>query len=193
MKVATGSNPDGSSATGPEYADDKPSSGTAPANAAKAKPAASSIDLALTPEAQALSNSFAANRGKLPWPVERGTITGYFGLHKHPVANVMIDNNGIDIQTGDAAAVRAVFSGTVSGVFYVPGSGQNVIVQHGDYYTVYANLASVTVRKDQSESTKQTIGVVGNNDDGLPVINFQIWKSAGHGSTKLDPQQWIAR
>lgn len=192
MNVTTGSNSEGSAASRGESTTQKPG-GAATTNTPKPKPAASTADLALTPEAQALSNSFAANRGKLPWPVERGTITGYFGLHKHPVANVMIDNNGIDIQTGTGASVRAVFSGTVSGVFYVPGSGQNVIVQHGDYYTVYANLASVSVHKDQAVSTKQTIGVVGNNDDGLPVINFQIWKSTGHGSTKLDPQQWIAR
>jgi septal ring factor EnvC (AmiA/AmiB activator) len=192
MKVATGSGTEGGT-TRSEASGEKPGGAAAHSNAPKPKPAASAVDLSLTPEAQALSNSFAANQGKLPWPVERGTITGYFGLHKHPVANVMIDNNGIDIQTSANATVRAVFSGTVSGVFYVPGSGQNVIVQHGDYYTVYANLASVSVRKDQAVATKQTIGVAGNNDEGVPVINFQIWKSTGHGSTKLNPQQWIAR
>jgi septal ring factor EnvC (AmiA/AmiB activator) len=151
------------------------------------------VNITLTPEAQALSNSFAANRGRLPWPVERGTITGRFGPHKHPVANVTIDNNGIDIQTSAGAAVRAVFEGKVTGIFYVPGSGQNVLITHGDYYTVYANLASVSVSKGQEVHTKQSIGTVGNNDEGLPVINFQIWKSANKGSNKLNPSQWIAQ
>jgi septal ring factor EnvC (AmiA/AmiB activator) len=149
------------------------------------------VDLSLTPEAQALSNSFAANRGRLPWPVERGTITGYFGPHKHPVANVIINNDGIDIQTSAKAMVRSVFNGKVSGIFYVAGSGQNVIIQHGDYYTVYANLASVLVRKDEMVSTKQVIGTVGNNDEDLPVLNFQIWKTIGHDASKVNPQQWI--
>lgn len=191
MSVATGSN---ANSTNPESGTGGRSSVTSHSNENKQRPAASTSDvtLSLTPEAQALSNSFAANQGRLPWPVERGTIIGFFGLHKHPVANVMVENNGIDIQTNAGATVRAVFNGTVSGIFYVPGSGQNVIVQHGDYYSVYANLASVSVRKDQAVSTKQTIGVVGNNDDGVPVINFQIWKSTGHGSTKLNPQSWIA-
>ncbi len=192
MNVATGSNPEGRSSSRNDASTSNPSSVTSYHNKPKPQPAASTVNLSLTPEAQALSNSFASNQGRLPWPVERGTITGYFGLHKHPVANVMIDNNGIDIQTTANAAVRAVFSGTVSGVFYVPGSGQNVIVQHGDYYTVYANLASASVHKGQPVTTKQTIGVAGNNDDGLPMVNFQIWKSNGHGSVNLDPQKWIA-
>jgi murein DD-endopeptidase MepM/ murein hydrolase activator NlpD len=140
-----------------------------------------------------LSNSFAANQGRLPWPVERGTITGYFGPHKHPVANVTIDNNGIDIQTSAGAGVRAVFDGMVSSVFPVPGSGVNVVIVHGSYYTVYANLASTSVSKGQQVRTKQTIGVVGTNDDGLPTLNFQIWKAMGKSSGKLNPSSWIAK
>ncbi len=154
--------------------------------------AAAPVNLNLAPEALALSNSFAANKGRLPWPVERGTITSGFGPHKHPVADVTIDNSGIDIQTSAGATARAIFEGKVSGIFYVPGSGQNVIITHGDYYTVYANLAAVSVRKDQQVSTRQAIGTVGTNDDGLPVINFQIWKSGSKGSVKLNPASWIA-
>ena len=154
---------------------------------------AAAVDLSLTPEAQALSNSFAANRGKLPWPVERGTITGYFGPHKHPVANVTIDNNGIDIQTSAGAGVRAVFDGTVSSVFPVPGLGVNVVIVHGGYYTVYANLANASVSRGQEVHTKQAIGTVGTNDDGLPTLNFQIWRASGKSTSKLDPSPWIAR
>lgn len=171
-------------------------SGTTPAPSVPARPkpkTSAPVNLDLTPEAQALSNSFAANRGRLPWPVERGTIVGYFGPHKHPVANVTIDNNGIDIQTGSSATVRAVFEGKVTGEFYVPGSGQNIIITHGDYFTVYANLASVSVHRGQMVSTKQSIGTVGLNDEGLPVLNFQIWKSGAKGAAKLNPSQWIAQ
>jgi murein DD-endopeptidase MepM/ murein hydrolase activator NlpD len=169
------------------------SSVTANVPAVRPRRVSSPVDLTMTPEAQALSNSFAANRGKLPWPVERGTITGYFGPHKHPVANVTIDNNGIDIQTSAGAAARAVFEGTVTSVFPVPGSGLNVLVTHGGYFTLYSNLASASVSKGQQVHTKQTIGTVGTNDEGLPMINFQIWKTAGRGSNKLDPAGWIAR
>lgn len=196
MKVATGSSAKKPN-TEPEQ-DEKPeevntSSITSNAPSNRSKPAAVAVDLSLTPEAQALNNSFAANQRKLPWPVERGTITSYFGPHKHPVANVTIDNSGIDIQTSAASPVRAVFDGTVTGIFPVPGSGLNVIITHGNFYTVYANLASVAVSKDQVVHTKQTIGTVGNNDDGLPTLNFQIWKAKGNTSYKLNPTDWIAR
>lgn len=196
MNVATGSGASGTSSSGSNSSNparttsSNPSSVTSNVNATRPRHQAASVaDLSLTPEAQALSNSFAANRGRLPWPVERGTITGQFGLHKHPVANVMIENNGIDIQTAPGAAARAVFDGTVTGIFYIAGAGQNVIITHGDYFTVYANLASVSVSKGQSVHTKQAIGTVGNNDDGLPTINFQIWKGRG----KLNPSSWIAQ
>lgn len=156
------------------------------------RPAATPRELTMTPDAIALSNSFAANRGRLPWPVERGVITGYFGPHKHPVAQVIVDNNGIDIQTSAGATARAVFEGTVTSVFPVDGSGMNVLVSHGEFFTVYANLATVSVSKGQKVNTKQAIGTVGNNEEGLPTINFQIWKAASRGSTKLNPSQWIA-
>ncbi len=171
------------------------SSGNRPVAATLApRPAkvATARELSMTPDALALSNSFAANRGRLPWPVERGVITGFFGPHKHPVANVIVDNNGIDIQTSAGAVARAVFEGTVTSVFPVDGSGLNVLVAHGEFYTVYANLATVSVSKGQKVSTKQSIGTVGTNEEGLPMINFQIWKAAGKGSAKLNPSQWIA-
>lgn len=202
--VATGSGtrpsigppkPNSEGPVNPANSNTSSSSGTRPVAATIApRPAriATAREMSMTPEALALSNSFAANRGRLPWPVERGVITGFFGTHKHPVANVMVDNNGIDIQTGGGAAARAVFEGTVTSVFPVDGSGLNVLVAHGEFYTVYANLASVSVSKGQHVSTKQTIGTVGNNEEGLPMINFQIWKAAGKGSAKLNPSQWIA-
>lgn len=147
------------------------------------------VPLGLTPEAAALSNNFASNRGKLPWPVEKGNIVSSFGTHKHPIAEkVMVENNGIDIQTSPGATARAVFDGTVTAVIYMPGLGQNVLINHGEYFTVYAGLSGVSVRKGDQVRTKQAIGSVGNNEDGVPIINFQVWK----GSAKLNPAGWIA-
>jgi len=153
-----------------------------------AKPAATNLDL--TPEAAELAANFAASRGRLPWPVEKGTIVGRFGTHPHPLYDkVTVENMGVDIQTTGSATARAVFNGTVSGVVNVPGMGQIVLINHGEYYSAYANLASVSVQRGDKVSTKQPIGTVGNNEDGVPVINFQIWK----GAVKMDPEGWIAK
>lgn len=202
VNVATGSgtkpstgppNPDAPTPTTPPSS--TPSTSNHPV-AATANPrpvrTATARELSMTPEALALSNSFAANRGRLPWPVERGVISSYFGLHKHPVANVMVDNNGIDIQTSAGAVARAAFEGTVSGIVSIDGSGITVLIVHGEFYTVYANLASVSVAKGQHVNTKQAIGTIANNEEGLPTINFQIWKATGKNTSKLNPSQWIA-
>ena len=184
------------SGTGTASTRSEGSSGNAPALAAatpaprRPAPTRAAVNLNLTPEAAALSSSFAANRGRLPWPVEKGYIISGFGTHKHPVAErVMVENNGIDIQTAAGATARAVFDGTVSRIFYVPGFGQNVIVNHGEYFTIYANLASVSVSSGQEVKTKQTIGSVGKNEEGTPVLNFQVWK----GGSKMNPAGWIAQ
>jgi murein hydrolase activator len=141
-----------------------------------------------TPETSELSRNFESNRGRLPWPVERGVITDQFGKHKHAVATrVEIENNGIDIQTSTGARARAVFDGKVTTIIPMAGVGQTVLIQHGTYFTVYARLASVTVSVGQTVSTKDVIGTVSNNEDGVAVMNFQIWKS----QQKLNPTSWI--
>lgn len=152
-------------------------------------------NLNLTPEAAALSDNFENNKGRLPWPVEKGFISELFGRHPHPIAEkVMIENNGIGIRTAPNAIARSVFDGTLSSAFFIPGNGWTAIVTHGRYFTVYSGLASVSVKKDQPVHTKQQIGVVGTTDEGEPTINFQIWKSNGKGAPiKLDPSSWIAR
>lgn len=171
-----------SSGSAPEVASATPARRTAAPRAA--------VNLNLTPEAAALSSNFAANRGRLPWPVEKGYIISQFGTHKHPVAErVMVENSGIDIQTAAGATARAVFDGTISKIFYVPGLGQNVIVNHGEYFTIYANLAGVSVSSGQAVKTKQAIGSVGTNEEGVPVLNFQVWK----GGSKMNPAGWIAQ
>jgi septal ring factor EnvC (AmiA/AmiB activator) len=149
----------------------------------------------LTPEAAALSASFENNKGKLPWPVERGVITAKFGQNPHPVlAGIMVPNNGVDIATSNNATVRAVFEGTVSGVFSIPGAGQNVIINHGGYRTVYSNLKEVFVSKGQKVDIKQSIGtVLTDESSGKTEAHLEIWKVSESGTTKQDPALWIYR
>ena len=147
-------------------------------------------DYGLTPEAAALSNSFETNKGKLPWPVEKGFISLGFGPYKHPIAEkVMLDNYGVNISTSRGAAVRAAFEGRVAKVFTMDGKQWNVLINHGRYNTLYMNLANVTVKADQQVSTKQNIGAAAVNEDGESIINFQIWVE----THKVDPANWIAR
>lgn len=149
----------------------------------------------LTPEAAALSAEFENNRGKLPWPVERGVIVANFGQNPHPVlAGIMVPNNGIDIATNKDAQVRAVFEGSVSAIFSIPGAGKNVILNHGGYRTVYANLKEVFVSKGQEVSAKEALGVVLTDEvDGKTEAHIEIWKVSENGTTKEDPSKWIFR
>ncbi len=145
-------------------------------------------ELKLTPEAQKLSNSFASNKAKLPWPVAEGIISSSFGEHDHPVLKgIKVKNNGIDISTKNGANARAVFDGVVSGVISIPGAGKAVIIRHGEYLTVYSNLASVNVNKGDKVKTKQQIGVVLDGEEDRSEIHFEIWK----GSILLNPAQWV--
>lgn len=148
---------------------------------------------ALTPEAAALSASFESNKGKLPWPVERGVITSSFGTHNHPVLpGIKIENNGIDITTDKGATARAIFDGTVTSVFTIPGAGKNIIISHGAYRTVYTNLHEVFVTTGENVTTKQALGIIQSDDeDGKTVGHLEIWKISGSGTTKQNPSLWI--
>jgi len=154
-----------------------------------------SYKMTLTPEATALANGFEANRGRLPWPVEKGFVSAHFGPHPHPLEpKVIVDNAGVNITTSAGAAARAVYDGTVTSIITIPGAGTVVVISHGTYFTVYGGLASTNVQKNQSVKTKQVIGTIGPNDDGVPVIDFQVWKVSGNNHTsKIDPEGWIAR
>lgn len=144
--------------------------------------------LGLTPEAAALSASFATNQGKLPWPVTKGEIVETFGEHEHPVLeNVKTKNNGIDIKTAPGAEARAIFKGTVVSIISNPGYHKGVLIKHGEFYTVYSNLASVKVKANQTVDTKQAIGTVYTSESGESIIHLEIWK----GTTIMDPQNWI--
>jgi septal ring factor EnvC (AmiA/AmiB activator) len=157
-------------------------------------PRADAPTLMLTPNDIELAKNFEGNKGKLYWPVDKGYIIEHFGEHPHPLApQVMIDNVGVDIQTDERATIRAVFDGTVSKVFSVSGSAQIVMIVHGNYFTVYSGLATVSVKSGQQVTAKQPIGTVATNSEDLPVINFQVWRSNGHSQIKLNPEQWIGR
>lgn len=158
---------------------------------AKAKSAGKkSKSITLTPEEKELSQSFASNKGKLPWPLVKGVITETFGKHKHPdLPSVVINNNGVDIATHQGSAVRAVFSGVVVAVAAVGGlEGKVVIIKHGEYLSVYSNLESTSVKQGQSVETKQEIGRVLTNDESVTELHFEIWK----GQEMMDPESWIA-
>ena len=146
---------------------------------------------ALTPEERILSDNFAENRGKLLWPVERGVITSPFGQQNHPVLRgIKINNNGVDISTERGSRARAIFNGTVSRVISIPGGNYAVIVRHGEYLSVYSNLAEVFVRNGENVSIRQELGLIATDPrENKTHINLQVWK----GNDKMDPAAWIAR
>ena len=145
---------------------------------------------AMTPEARALANNFASNKGALPWPVERGLITGKFGKHEHPIVKgVIVDNPHIEISTDDGAIVRSVFEGEVSSVVPIPGANIMVLVRHGNYFTVYSNLINVKVKSGDLISLKEPIGQAFTDENGKTMVQFGIWKDADI----QDPAPWLAK
>ncbi|HEY5509708.1 MAG TPA: peptidoglycan DD-metalloendopeptidase family protein [Prolixibacteraceae bacterium] len=143
-----------------------------------------------SPELAKLSDDFAQNKGKLPWPLQKGLITDHFGEHPDLVLKHVIKrNSGIDITTQSGAKARAVFKGEVSKVLAIPGGNWAVILRHGSYLSVYSNLASVSVQAGQKVDTRQDIGTVftDKEDDNKTVLKFQL----RHEYDKLDPEQWI--
>lgn len=143
----------------------------------------------LTKEAQELSSDFAANKGKLPWPVVKGVITQGFGDQEHPtIKGFMVHNNGVDISTNRGSNARAVFAGEVTGVTSVPGSGKIIIIRHGEYLSVYSNLNDVNVKAGDKVDVKQSIGSISYDDDeGKTTVKLQIWK----GQRILNPEEWL--
>lgn len=145
----------------------------------------------LTPEEKIVSGNFYANKGRLPWPIDRGIITGKFGIQDHPVLkNVKIRNDGIFISTVKGSDVKCVFKGIVSKIFSLPGSNYAVIVKHGNYFTLYNNLVNVFVKEGDMVDTKQKIGTVFTDlENGESILHFQVWKEM----EKNDPETWLTR
>jgi septal ring factor EnvC (AmiA/AmiB activator) len=146
--------------------------------------------IALTPEEMELSNTFSNNKGKLPWPSERGIISGTFGEHAHPVLKgIKTKNNGIDILTNDGAHARAIYSGVVTSVMSIPNYNNVVIIRHGEFLSVYSNLEEVFVRRGDEVEIKESIGKVYTDKGQLKTeLHFEMWQ----GKTLLNPQLWLA-
>jgi len=145
--------------------------------------------LGLTPEGQELSNSFSNNKRKLPWPVEKGFISEHFGVHQHPlIPNIEVNNNGVDITTGNGSLTRAVFDGEVKAIVNMPGAGRFILIRHGEYLTIYSNLKEVYVKVGDKVKTKQKIAsILFDEKDANTILHFELWK----GQTKLDPESWL--
>lgn len=145
-----------------------------------------------TKESAALSRSFEGNKGRLPWPVDKGALTEGFGRNPHPTLdNVYTNNNGIDISTPKNASVRCVFDGEVSSVLNIPGAGKVVIIKHGNYRTVYSNLQEIFVKVGSKVSTKQSIGSLMTKESGS-VIHFEIHLVSGSAVQCLNPGLWVS-
>ena len=135
-----------------------------------------------------LTESFETNIGKLIWPVSSGFISNKFGVHPHPVIkNVKVKNDGIDIQTSKGSKVYSVFSGKVSTVSFIPGMNNVIIINHGEYYTLYAKLKNLLVEKGDIITIGQNIADIVTNLDGVSELQFQVWKN----NIKLNPEKWI--
>ena len=147
--------------------------------------------MALTPAEKTLSTSFVNNKGKLPWPVERGVIASSYGKHASSVSSkVTVTNNGIDITTTDGAKARAVFDGEVASVTKLTGANTVVIIRHGKYFTVYSNLENVTVKRGDTVKTKQNIGTVHTNKtEGKTELHFELLKE----QNRQNPANWLSQ
>ncbi len=145
-------------------------------------------------EGKISSKKFQNNRGALPWPVTKGSITEKFGRNQHPtLSGVYTDNNGIDISCPSNSQVRAIFEGEVTSVFTIPGSGKVVIIKHGNYRTVYSNLKETMVSKGDKVSTKQKIGTILSEDNSLGILHFELHLVSGTSTKSLNPALWIDR
>lgn len=154
-------------------------------------PAPKEKGMALTPAEKTLSSNFVNNKGKLPWPVERGVISSSYGKHTSVVSDkVTVTNNGIDIATTDGARARAVFDGEVASVTKLTGANTVVILRHGEYFTVYSNLENVTVKRGDKVKTKQNLGTVHTNKtENKTELHFELLKE----QNRQDPSNWLSK
>lgn len=160
---------------------------------AKADPAVvpatvSSTKITLTSDGKVDSDSFKANKGKLPWPVERGYISMGFGDQAHPVyKELQVHNSGLEFTTDSGASARAVFDGVVWSVIIISPVNKLVMLQHGDFFTIYQNLTSVNVSKGDKVNIKQSLGRIKTNGDGKTILKFAITQN----TTYANPRPWL--
>lgn len=160
------------------------------ARAATASRSKKTNKISLTPEGTKLSTSFEGTKSKLSWPVSSGFITQKFGRQKHPtLRGIIINNNGVNIQTNKNEQVKCVFDGEVVRVAFVQGMGNVVVVKHGDYFTLYSKLKSVNVKNRQKVTSQDIIGTVLTDNNGISELHFEIWKNL-----KIqNPELWLSR
>jgi len=146
----------------------------------------------MTPEQKLIGDSFQENKGRLPWPVERGIVTAHFGVHQHPVLKyVTEENKGIEITSNGKITARSVFKGEVSAISAISGANITVIIRHGTFLTVYSNLVNVKVKRGDKVETKQEVGEVYADPrvDNNSILKFMIFEQ----KNALDPEQWISK
>lgn len=155
------------------------------------KRSANSLLSSLTPEQKLLGDSFLSNKGRLPWPVERGVITAKFGIVNHPVlSGVKISNNGVDISAISGTKARAIYDGEVTSIFAILGANYAVIVMHGEYLSVYQNLVELKVKAGDKIKAKQELGTVHSDaNENMAILHLQIWKS----KEILNPDEWLSK
>ena len=143
----------------------------------------------LTPEAKLLADNFISNKGRLPWPLEKGIVVQGFGRQRHPVVKTtIIQSNGVVIATEPLAQVRAVFQGEVMSVIVIKGSNPSVLIRHGNFITLYTNLAKLYVKKGEKVNAKQAIGeVFTNQQTGKTQLQFGIFNNV----KALNPKDWV--
>lgn len=152
-------------------------------------------DFALIKSNKLIGENFEANKGHIPWPVKKGTISLDYGKHQNPnLPNVTVQNNGIDISTPLHSNVLSVYKGVVTTVIDIPGAGKVVIIKHGDFRTVYANLQDVYVTKGSKVKELTPIGSLLPDSSGdISVVHFEIHKVDGRSVHQLNPDLWIVK
>ena len=151
----------------------------------------SSKVFALTPEAKILSNNFTSNKGKLPWPVEKGYVTLKYGKQPHPVVKTAtIQSNGIRIITASSQNVRSIFDGVIYRIISSKNGSKTILVQHGNFFTVYKNLSTIYVEKGDQVSTKQNLGkIITNKSSGQTILSFSLFKD----NKTENPLLWLGQ
>jgi septal ring factor EnvC (AmiA/AmiB activator) len=146
---------------------------------------------ALTPEQELVGNDFRKNKGKIPWPVEKGIITIGYGNHEVPgLRGSSVKNNGVDITSSPGTEVRAVFEGEVTKVFGILGANYTVLLRHGEFLSVYQNLVNVRVKTGDKVLTKEKLGEAFTDEsDQLATIHFEVWQERNI----LNPEEWISK
>ena len=146
---------------------------------------------ALTPEAKLLSNNFISNKGKLPWPVEKGYISLKYGKQPHPVVKTAtIQSNGIRIITASSQKARTIFNGTVYRIISSKNGSKTILIQHGNFFTVYKNLSDIYVKKGDKVSTKQELAqIITNKSSGQTILSFSLFRD----NKTENPLLWIGK